>query len=68
MDLDGDGFISMYEMDYFYAEQIAKMDSLGIETLPFEDCLCMVRKYLKYSNIRNLSFSILTSDLFLACS
>ena len=42
MDLDGDGVISMYEMQYFYEEQVKKMEALGIDTLPFEDCLCMV--------------------------
>ena len=42
MDLDGDGIISMYEMEYFYEEQVQKMEALGIETLPFEDCLCQV--------------------------
>ncbi|WAR28712.1 P2R3B-like protein [Mya arenaria] len=40
MDIDGDGFISMYEMEYFYEEQMQKMEALGIERLPFEDCLC----------------------------
>ena len=42
MDLDGDGVISMYEMEYFYEEQMQKMEALGIEKLPFEDCLCQV--------------------------
>lgn len=42
MDLDGDGVISMYEMEYFYEEQMQKMESLGIEKLPFHDCLCQV--------------------------
>ena len=42
MDLDGDGVISMYEMEYFYEEMVQRMESLGIETLPFEDCLCQV--------------------------
>jgi len=42
MDLDGDGVISMYEMEYFYNEQVEKMEMLGIETLPFQDCLCQV--------------------------
>ena len=45
MDLDGDGYISMYELEYFYEEQLQRMESLGIETLPFEDCLCQVRFY-----------------------
>lgn len=42
MDLDGDGHLSMYELEYFYEEQLQRMESLGIETLPFEDCLCQV--------------------------
>lgn len=46
MDLDGDGIISMYEMEYFYEEQVQKMEMLGIETLPFQDCLCQVILHL----------------------
>ncbi|XP_065056603.1 serine/threonine-protein phosphatase 2A regulatory subunit B'' subunit beta-like [Rhopilema esculentum] len=42
MDLDGDGIISMYELEYFYNEQLEKMQRLGIETLAFPDCLCLV--------------------------
>ena len=44
MDLDGDGIISMYEMEYFYEEMVQRMEAMGIETLPFEDCLCQVFK------------------------
>jgi len=42
MDLDGDGYLSMYELEFFYEEQLQRMESLGIETLPFEDCLCQM--------------------------
>nr|CAG4645339.1 EOG090X00JH [Lynceus sp. MCZ IZ 141354] len=42
MDVDGDGYISMYELEYFYEEQLQRMEALGIETLPFEDCLCQM--------------------------
>ena len=45
MDLDGDGYLSMYELEYFYEEQLQRMEQLGIETLPFEDCLCQVFDY-----------------------
>lgn len=41
MDLDGDGYLSMYELEYFYEEQLHRMEMI-IETLPFEDCLCQV--------------------------
>jgi len=42
MDLDGDGVLSMYELEYFYEEQAAKMEALGIEAMTFQDCLCQV--------------------------
>ena len=42
MDIDGDGILSMYELEYFYSEQVSKMEALGIETMVFEDCLCQV--------------------------
>ncbi|PSN36307.1 Serine/threonine-protein phosphatase 2A regulatory subunit B'' subunit beta [Blattella germanica] len=43
MDLDGDGYLSMYELEYFYEEQLQRMEAIGIETLPFEDCLYLKR-------------------------
>lgn len=42
MDLDGDGYISMYEMEHFYEEQSQKMEEMGIDPLPFYDLLCQV--------------------------
>ncbi|CAI9740312.1 serine/threonine-protein phosphatase 2A regulatory subunit B subunit beta-like isoform X3 [Octopus vulgaris] len=42
MDIDGDGVLSIYEMEYFYEEQMHKMEALGIEKLQFEDCLCQM--------------------------
>lgn len=47
MDLDGDGVLSMYELEYFYEEQQHRMESIGIETLPFEDCLCQMLDMVK---------------------
>ncbi|XP_069492736.1 serine/threonine-protein phosphatase 2A regulatory subunit B'' subunit beta isoform X2 [Ambystoma mexicanum] len=47
MDLDGDGVLSMYELEYFYEEQCQKMESMGIEPLPLEDCLCQVLDLVK---------------------
>lgn len=47
MDLDGDGCLSMYELEYFYEEQQHRMESIGIETLPFEDCLCQMLDMIK---------------------
>ncbi|XP_063634009.1 uncharacterized protein LOC134804737 [Cydia splendana] len=42
MDMDGDGYLSMYELEYFYEEQMQRMEAIGIETLPFNDCLCQM--------------------------
>ncbi|GFS77993.1 hypothetical protein NPIL_291011 [Nephila pilipes] len=47
MDLDGDGLLSMYELEYFYQEQLQRLDALGIETLPFNDCLCQMLDIIK---------------------
>lgn len=47
MDLDGDGVLSMYELEYFYSEQVSKMEVLGIETMVFEDCLCQMLDMVK---------------------
>ena len=56
MDLDGDGILSMYEMEYFYDEQVSKMESLGIETMVFEDCLCQVNRdyFMESARVRFL--------------
>lgn len=42
MDLDGDGYISMFEMDHFYFEQKKRLEMMNIEALPFIDCACQV--------------------------
>lgn len=49
MDVDGDGMLSMYELEYFYEEQQHRMELLGIETLPFEDCLCQVLRRNRFT-------------------
>lgn len=42
MDLDGDGYISMYEMEYFYYEQTKRLELMNIEALPFIDSACQI--------------------------
>ncbi|TSL16057.1 Serine/threonine-protein phosphatase 2A regulatory subunit B'' subunit beta [Bagarius yarrelli] len=42
MDVDGDGILSMYELQYFYQEQCQRLEAMAIEPLPFEDCLCQM--------------------------
>nr|XP_020039265.1 serine/threonine-protein phosphatase 2A regulatory subunit B'' subunit beta isoform X1 [Castor canadensis] len=47
MDLDGDGALSMFELEYFYEEQCRRLDGMAIEALPFEDCLCQMLDLVK---------------------
>ena len=42
LDIDGDGVLSMYELEYFYNEQIELMKDRQIEYMPFNDLLCQV--------------------------
>lgn len=42
MDIDGDGYISMYEMEYFYYEQMKRLELMNIEALPFVDSACQI--------------------------
>jgi len=58
MDLDGDGVISMYEMEFFYEEQVEKMEMLGIETLPFQDCLCQVCIHLNHTGTNRCVYQL----------
>lgn len=53
MDIDGDGALSMYELEYFYEEQQQRMEGIGIECLPFEDCLCQVRSTISLNHLIN---------------
>ena len=57
LDLDGDGVLSMYELEYFYNEQIEQMRERQIEYMPFTDLLCQVSDPTDLSrNIKNLFF------------
>ncbi|XP_008055052.1 serine/threonine-protein phosphatase 2A regulatory subunit B'' subunit alpha isoform X2 [Carlito syrichta] len=47
MDVDGDGILSMYELEYFYEEQCERMEAMGIEPLPFYDLLCQMLDLVK---------------------
>ncbi|VDN56905.1 unnamed protein product [Dracunculus medinensis] len=40
LDLDGDGLISLYEMEYFYNGVKSKMDQHHIDSMRFDDVVC----------------------------
>lgn len=37
MDLDGDGALSMFELEFFYEEQARRLLARAVEPLPFPD-------------------------------
>ena len=53
--MDGDGCLSLYEMEQFYSATLDKMQSLGIEGLPVEDCLCQVGRDSGYTHTYTLT-------------
>lgn len=42
VDLDGDGLITMYDMEFFYKEQLHRMDTFGHEPVQIRDILCQL--------------------------
>ena len=40
LDKDGDGVLSLYELEYFYEEVLDKLDEMNIESLSVENTIC----------------------------
>uniref|UniRef100_A0A3Q4BAV5 EF-hand domain-containing protein n=1 Tax=Mola mola TaxID=94237 RepID=A0A3Q4BAV5_MOLML len=57
MDTDGDGVLSMFELEYFYEEQCERMERMGIEPLPFQDLLCQMLDLVKPENQGKITLS-----------
>lgn len=57
MDIDGDGYISMYEMEYFYYEQMKRLELMNIEALPFVDTACQILDLVNPEEKNKISLS-----------
>jgi len=57
MDIDGDGYISMYEMEYFYYEQTKRLELMNIEALPFLDSACQILDLVNPKEKNKISLS-----------
>lgn len=57
MDADGDGVLSMFELEYFYEEQCERMERMGIEPLPFQDLLCQMLDLVKPENTDKITLT-----------
>lgn len=42
IDVEGDGFLDIYEMEYFFKEQQARMQSVSSEDVQYQDILCQL--------------------------
>lgn len=42
LDVDGDGIISIYELEYFYEDVLSRLEELNIESLSVENTVCQV--------------------------
>ncbi len=47
VDLDGDGLITMYDMEFFYQEQLHRMECFGHEPVAIRDILCQLLDMIK---------------------
>ncbi|KAI1702891.1 EF-hand domain pair domain-containing protein [Ditylenchus destructor] len=57
VDLDGDGIISLYEMEYFYAEIEQKLLQKNMETLSLRDVICNLLDSVSPSNLNYVTRS-----------
>lgn len=47
VDMDGDGLITMYDMEFFYKEQLHRMECFGHEPVQIRDILCQLLDMIK---------------------
>eukprot|EP00004_Rigifila_ramosa_P016024 TRINITY_DN3767_c0_g1_i3.p1 TRINITY_DN3767_c0_g1~~TRINITY_DN3767_c0_g1_i3.p1 ORF type:complete len:591 (-),score=122.58 TRINITY_DN3767_c0_g1_i3:132-1802(-) len=68
LDMDGDGRLSTFELDYFYEEQVHRMECIGIDTVAFDDVLCQILdmikpEYLGFITLRDMKRSRLAGHV-----
>ncbi|KMS98025.1 hypothetical protein BVRB_4g096520 isoform A [Beta vulgaris subsp. vulgaris] len=69
VDLDGNGIITRNEMQFFYEEQLHRMECMAQEPVLFEDILCQIIDMIgpeneSYFTIRDLKGSKLSGSVF----
>lgn len=55
MDIDGDGYLSMFELEYFYEDQARRLEAMGIEALPFNDTMCQMLDMVRPRELNRIS-------------
>ncbi|XP_006345898.1 serine/threonine protein phosphatase 2A regulatory subunit B''beta-like isoform X2 [Solanum tuberosum] len=69
IDLDGNGILTRNEMQFFYEEQLHRMECMGQEPVLFEDILCQMVDMINpedqsYFTLRDLKGNKLSSSVF----
>ncbi|MBA0654185.1 hypothetical protein Goklo_021248 [Gossypium klotzschianum] len=69
IDLDGNGILTRNEMQFFYEEQLHRMECMAQEPVLFEDILCQIIDMIKpeaesYITLRDLKGSKLSGSVF----
>ncbi|KAJ3690114.1 hypothetical protein LUZ61_019278 [Rhynchospora tenuis] len=69
IDLDGNGILTPNEMQFFYEEQLHRMECMAQEPVLFEDILCQMFDMIKpenesYFTLRDLKKSKLSGNIF----
>ncbi|XP_049403667.1 serine/threonine protein phosphatase 2A regulatory subunit B''beta-like isoform X1 [Solanum stenotomum] len=69
IDLDGNGILTRNEMQFFYEEQLHRMECMGQEPVLFEDILCQMVDMINpedqsYFTLRDLKGNKLSSSIF----
>ncbi|EGC30259.1 hypothetical protein DICPUDRAFT_95777 [Dictyostelium purpureum] len=62
VDIDSDGFLSLYEMDTFYKEQKQRLDYLNLDPPVFKDLLCQILDMVKPDAIEKITLLDLKSS------
>ncbi|TYH60092.1 hypothetical protein ES332_D08G268900v1 [Gossypium tomentosum] len=62
IDLDGNGVLTRNEMQFFYEEQLHRMECMAQEPVFFEDILCQIMDMIKPEEMLSISFSISTNS------
>ncbi|KAK4754753.1 hypothetical protein SAY87_008510 [Trapa incisa] len=69
IDLDGNGILTRNELQYFYEEQLHRMECMAQEPVLFEDILCQIIDMIgplneSYINLHDLKGSKLSGSIF----
>ena len=58
LDTDGDGVLSLYELEYFYNEVLKRLEEMNIESLSLENTVCQLLDMINPKDSGTISHSL----------